>query len=194
MAVHHCRLAASERRLAEWPVIAWGSYGGALKHSIAALKYKGQPQLGPLLGLWMGQAWQAAALPLVRPPVVVPIPLSQAKLKMRGFNQAALLAQGFCRWTGLRLYPQGLERLRDTEAQFRLSAAARASNLANAFGVGRLPAEASVLLLDDIYTSGATVRAAVAALAQRGIASVGVVVLARSGDTSVGSQRRTTDL
>ncbi|MBD2103472.1 ComF family protein [Leptolyngbya sp. FACHB-261] len=164
-------------------VFAWGHYGGALKRSLTTLKYQQKPHLALALGFWLGQSWHSQLLleqPLrSRAPIVVPIPLSQEKLKLRGFNQAERLAQGFCRWTGLRLHPQALQRVRNTEAQFRLSAAERAANLSRAFAVGNVSPGTAVLLLDDIYTTGATVWAAVEAFAQRGIPTVGVVVMAR---------------
>jgi ComF family protein len=166
------------------PVFAWGVYGGTLKRAIAALKYENQPQLARPLGHWLAQAWLNSQLASTR-LIVVPIPLHANKQKQRGYNQAALLAQSFCEITGLPLQQTGLERIRGTEAQFGLSVSEREKNLAMAFQVGsrfrRHRPASPVLLLDDIYTTGATARSAAQTLQQQDIAVCGVVALAQAG-------------
>lgn len=106
------------------------------------------------------------------------------KQRQRGFNQAELLARSFCQVTGLPLLAQGLVRNRTTEAQFHLSRSDREQNLANAFQIGKdllhRPPGCSVLLLDDIYTTGATARAAAQALHQRQISVYGMVAVAKA--------------
>jgi ComF family protein len=169
--------------LVDVPVFAWGVYGGKLKQAIAALKYENQPQLARPLGHWLAQAWLNSQFASTR-LIVVPIPLHADKQKQRGYNQAALLAQSFCALTMLHLQPRGLERIRGTEAQFPLSASEREKNLAMAFGLGpgfrhHRPAS-SVLLLDDVCTTGATARSAVQTLRQFGIQVYGLVALATS--------------
>ena len=165
----------------ELPIFAWGAYGGILKRAIAALKYENQPQLSRPLGHWLGKAWIASiASNGTKNLTVLPIPLHPTRRKQRGFNQAELLAKSFCEYTGLPMQPAGLERVRDTKAQFGLSPSEREQNLADAFRLGkgfhghRHP----VLLLDDIYTSGATARAAAKTLRQQGIRVYGLVAVA----------------
>ncbi|WP_206603029.1 ComF family protein [Leptolyngbya ohadii] len=170
---------------AQIPVFAWGSYSGALKQTIAALKYQNQPQLARPLGDRLGKSWLievSGAGKLTESLAVIPIPLHAEKQQQRGFNQAERLAAAFCDRTGLPLVRQGLVRVRSTEAQFRLNAANRAENLNNAFQVGTLPRSMSsqVLLIDDIYTTGATARAAVQALQARRISVWGIAVIARA--------------
>lgn len=164
------------------PVFAWGVYGGILKRAIAALKYENQPQIARPLGQWLAQAWLNSQL--ASKLIVVPIPLHADKQKQRGYNQAALLAQSFCKITGLHLQQMGLERIRGTEAQFGLSALEREKNLAMAFKLGsgfrrEVPAK-PILLLDDIYTTGATARSAVQTLQKLGIPVYGLVASATS--------------
>lgn len=166
------------------PVFAWGVYGGTLKRAIAALKYENQRQLARPLGYWLAQAWLNSQLASTR-LIVVPIPIHPEKQKQRGYNQAALLAQSFCEITGLKLQQIGLERIRGTAAQFGLSVSEREKNLAMAFQVGsgfrRHHPASPVLLLDDIYTTGATARSAAQTLQQHGITVYGVVALAQAG-------------
>lgn len=169
----------------ELPVFVWGNYSGILKRAIAALKYDNQPQLAHPLGQRLAQAWlQSPAATHAKKFTVVPIPLHSTKLQQRGYNQAELIAQSFCDVTGYKQQPQGLERMRTTEAQFGLSAQAREQNLADAFKVGKRlqnhPPHSPVLLVDDIYTTGATVRSAAQALHKQGISVYGVVAIATS--------------
>ncbi len=165
------------------PLFVWGDYGGSLKRAIATLKYQNQPQLAQPLGQWLGHQWLRSPQAKHR-PVVVPIPMHRDKQKKRGFNQAELLAQAFCQSTELPLARRGLTRVRETEAQFGLSASDRERNLASAFQVENTSLRQfkgrSVLLLDDIYTTGATARAAVQALRQQGVQVIGIAAIATS--------------
>ncbi|MCW6035230.1 ComF family protein [Spirulina subsalsa FACHB-351] len=184
--LQRCQLPASQ---AVWEDeikgFAWGAYQGVLKRAIAVLKYDNQPQLAEPLGQWMGVAWlKTSPFPPPHHYVVVPIPLHTQRQQQRGFNQAELLALSFCRFTGLRLQSQGLKRDRETQAMYSLNPEERAENLKNAFCLGtpfqkRLP-RSPVLLLDDIYTTGATIRSARQILTQAGIPVAGVVTLAKT--------------
>ncbi len=110
------------------------------------------------------------------------------KQRQRGFNQAELIARSFCRHTGLPLLAQGLQRTQATQAQFELSPAERQRNVAQAFAIGptlhqkrrqkRNPPP--VLLLDDIYTTGATIGAIAQVLTAAQIPIAGIVVVAQA--------------
>lgn len=168
------------------PLFAWGRYDNSLKRAIAALKYENQPRLAEPLGHWLAQSWLASPLALTRRNLwVVPIPMHSEKQAQRGFNQAELLARAFCHSTGLPLQPQALHRRRATVAQFGLSATARHENLSGAFELGTaLPVGATVLLLDDIYTTGATTRAAAQTLRQR-YSVYGMAAVAKTATAAV---------
>lgn len=170
---------------ADLPVFVWGAYGGILKQAIAALKYENQPQLARPLGQWLGQAWlQSSAANRGKKLTVVPIPLHASKLQQRGFNQAELIARSFCDFTHYKQQPLGLERIRATEAQFSLSPQQREQNVADAFILGKSlvqhPPTLPVLLVDDIYTTGATVRSVVQTLRRQKIEVYGLVAIASS--------------
>ena len=163
-------------------VFVWGEYGGALKRAIAALKYDGNPQLAKPLGGWLAEAWLSFPELAIDNLTVVPIPLHQEKLKERGFNQAELLAESFCELTGLPLQRHGLERVKNTQALFALTPQQRQAEMKNALSLGkdfrrRLPRD-RVLLVDDIYTSGTTVKSAIKILKESGISVYGTVALA----------------
>jgi len=166
----------------EQGVFVWGEYGGALKAAIAALKYDGNPQLAKPLGGWLAEAWLSFPELAIDNLTVVPIPLHQEKLKERGFNQAELLAESFCELTGLPLQRHGLERVKNTQALFALTPQQRQAEMKNALSLGkdfrrRLPRD-RVLLVDDIYTSGTTVKSAIKILELSGISVYGTVALA----------------
>jgi ComF family protein len=164
-------------------VYAWGRYGGALKRAIAALKYENHPDLAEPLGDWMAEAWRSAQ-PNPSQAIVVPIPMHDHKKRDRGFNQADLLAKSFCAGTRLPLATNGLSRIRATEAQFGLSAGDRQKNVQDAFTLGKAfrqnPPASPILLLDDIYTTGATAQSAAKVLRQQGIRVQGILVLAQA--------------
>jgi len=186
--IQRCRL---PEPLAHWqdelPLFAWGQYGGTLKRAIAALKYENHPALAKPLGQWAGEAWQEAQLETPR-LVVIPVPMYREKQQQRGFNQAELLARGFCQITRLPLKVDGLVRIRSTEAQFGLSATERQKNLEGAIQVPPAAKTAlrgkPVLLFDDIYTTGATARSAAVALQQSGIKVFGMVAIAAATQTN----------
>lgn len=178
--VQDCAIAPGWQQRA-LPVFAWGQYEGGLKRAIAALKYEANPYLAHQLGDWMAAHWHTS-----QPPhpqfTVVPIPLHADKLKARGFNQAAWLAKRFCAQTGLPLMPHGLERIRATQAQFQVAGRDRRQNVQGAFQVSQSllsrKVKTPILLLDDIYTTGATAHTAAHTLRQQGITVKGIVVLA----------------
>lgn len=184
------QLQRTQRHLVLWqgelPVFVWGVYGGTLKRAIAALKYENQPQIAQPLGIWLAQAWLNSKF-ASSSPIVVPIPLHTNKLLHRGYNQATLIAQSFCQITGLKLHANGLERVHNTAAQFELSATEREKNLTNAFGIGsafrRHRPTSPILILDDIYTTGATVKSAAQTLRDAGMRVYGVVAIASSRGT-----------
>jgi ComF family protein len=167
------------------PLFAWGKYDGELSRAIAKLKYYNSPEIGIFLGNCLGNCWQDN-LPLTTTKkfIILPIPLFSEKLKQRGFNQAELIAKGFCQITNHILVTQGIIRTKDTLAMFGLNPLQRENNIRGAFKVSKNwqinPPNAPVLLLDDIYTRGTTVIEAAKTLRQHNIKVVGAIALARA--------------
>jgi ComF family protein len=165
-------------------VVSWGEYREALKQAIRHLKYNQQARLAQPLGRWLGQAWQQQVGPQAPKLTAIPIPLHSSKLQQRGYNQASLIAQAFCRQTGYPLWEAGLIRVQATEAQFKLSRDQRLANVRSAFQVPTQVADRArrqsrqVLLIDDIYTTGATANAAAASLRQAGFTVWGIAAVA----------------
>lgn len=114
--------------------------------------------------------------------VIMPVPLHLSRLRWRGFNQAQLLAKPLARRAGVSMDARSLERVRPTRLQVDLSEAERRRNVAQAFRVTRPECVGGrkILLVDDVYTTGATVDECSRELRRAGAASVDVLVLARA--------------
>lgn len=153
------------------------AYGGAPATAVARLKYERRSDLAPRLA----QELARVAGPLVgHVDVVVPVPLHPRRLAERGFNQSALLAGPVARSLHALHGARHLARVRDTPRQATLDRVARASNVAGAFAVRGAVRGRRVLLVDDVLTTGATMRACAAVLAASGARSVTWLVFARN--------------
>jgi ComF family protein len=150
---------------------------------ILPLKHADRQELAPVLAAMMGRA--GAGL-LERADILVPVPLHRARLFHRRYNQAALLAVLLARSVRRPVQPDGLVRLRATDSLDDKSPAERAEAVAGAFAVrptraGRI-AGRTVLLIDDVMTSGATAIGCARALLDAGASAVDVLVAARVPD------------
>jgi ComF family protein len=144
--------------------------------AIAAFKYEGAQRLGPRLA-----AALHARVPHPGIDLLVPVPLHPRRLRRRGYNQSAVLARHLARLLDRPLAATAVARVRDTPSQTALDLDARTRNLVDAFAVRR-PADVrgrSILVVDDVWTSGATARTLAAVLRAAGVASVDVVTVAR---------------
>ena len=114
--------------------------------------------------------------------VLVPVPLHVSRLRWRGFNQSLLLAQPLAKRTDIRVDPFALQRTRATQPQVELGERDRRGNIAGAFTVRHPTAVRgrSILLVDDVYTSGATAHECARNLRQAGAHAVDVLVLVRA--------------
>jgi len=166
---------------------SYGLYAGNLRKALLHLKFHGREYLGHRLGALLVRVWEA--LPEPDSALVAPVPLHPSRRRERGFNQAELLARGLVRGLrkagrlhGLRLLAGSLRRIRATVPQVGLSVSARRANVSGVFSVAR-PEEVrnrTVLLVDDVMTTGATLSACAAALKRAGAARVLALSLARA--------------
>lgn len=148
-----------------WPlqgVRAAGHLSGPLREAIHSFKYKGWRVLASTLGEILYDCWSAEPWPV---DVIVPVPLHSQRLRERGYNQSSLLARELARHTALPIVERTLLRILPTPPQVGLNATQRAENLHDAFCcVNDSLTGLSVLLVDDVLTTGATLRACAQAL------------------------------
>jgi ComF family protein len=143
---------------------------------VQALKFRSELALAPLLGRLL-VARVARSEPV---QFLVPVPLSSERLAERGCNQALEIARSVARATGARLAPELCERVRHTSAQAALPVDERARNVRGAFRCAGLVAGATVAVLDDVMTTGATLDAVARAFKDAGAARVLNWVVART--------------
>jgi ComF family protein len=155
-----------------------GYYAPPLREAIHALKYNGVRVLAEPLGELLAEAYSQSATPV---SVIVPVPLHRTRLRYRGYNQAVLLARAFGTRVGLPVVSECLARNRATRSQVGLNADERRANVQAAFVCtdGTLRGE-RVLLLDDVFTTGATLEACAQALLDGGATGVWALTLARA--------------
>lgn len=170
---------------AEWPddaarVVAPFQYSGSALDLVHALKYGGWTGLGRVMGELMAPCVQS--LESVDAPVLVPVPISSSRMRERGFNQAELLAGAVAACTGIPVQLL-LTRGRAARPQAQSGRSSRWSNVSDAFMVrGAVPRDAvgSVIIVDDVVTTGATAQACGAALEMAGFRCTGIVAFART--------------
>jgi len=153
-------------------------FEGALRQAIHGLKYRRDFILADTLAEVLAKAWKRNSLPEA---LVTPVPLSAERLRQRGYNQAALLAQSFAERLGLPYTPESVQRTRNTVSQVELSVAERRANVAGAFvGQPNLVMDKTLILIDDVCTTGATLVACAQALRAAGAEAVWGLTLARA--------------
>ena len=148
-------------------------------------KYKGRQEYGKYYGRCMAQKLsEPGAGILWEPDLLVPVPISERRLKKRGYNQALVLAQEISRLTGISVCGDALRRVTDTLPMKNMTPAERQNNLKKAFQAFGNDVELnSIMLIDDIYTTGATIDACAHALYRQGARRVCFITLAAGVDS-----------
>lgn len=153
-------------------------YDGIVLDAIHSLKFRHNAAVAPALGRMLALSGGA---PDEKIDVVVPVPLHAGRLRDRGFNQSLLLAKPIASALEARIDYTGLKKTRETSDQIGLDEKERARNMKGAFAASHTSFDGkTVLLVDDVYTTGATIISCAGALADAG-ARVYAVTLARTG-------------
>lgn len=167
------------------------AYSGVARRMVQGLKYADRTDLAPWMARWM---LRAGAELVADAEVVVPVPLHWFRFLSRRYNQSAELARAVAALSGLPFEPAAVRRVRRTRQQVGLGHGERRDNVRAAFAV---PPQAEiavrgrrVLLVDDVYTTGATVASVTRALRKGGARAVDVLTFARvlPGDFQPGDQ------
>lgn len=160
----------------EWARAA-AAYAGTARDALHALKFEGKRALARPLGELLVDPCLAAAAGDLE--AIVPVPLGRARARARGYNQAMLLAERLGRGVDAPVRARWLARLRETAEQSGLGATARAGNVRGAFVASSSAAGRSVVVVDDVLTTGATVAECARALRRAGARKIGVLAVAR---------------
>lgn len=155
-------------------------YDENMRRLVSSFKYSDQTELGPWMANWMVRAGSEL---LAQEPVLIPVPLHSRRLISRRYNQSAELVRHIAGETECEFQCDVLERIKNTKQQVGLSSKERERNVMGAFRVKKDNAYRikgkSILLVDDVFTTGATVNAAAKALKRAGVQSVDVLTFAR---------------
>lgn len=185
---------------------SYGLYSGKLRAVILQLKFRRRERLGKRLGGFLLAPWNSLAIAPEDSPILVPVPLHSSRKCERGFNQAELLALGLSRnlakggaASAPRVERECLRRVRPTTPQTGLSLQARKENVRNVFAVDK-PERVqgrTVVLVDDVMTTGATLSSCAGAMKKAGAFRVLGLTLARATpqftDQDDGAQSQTID-
>jgi ComF family protein len=148
---------------------------GGARGAVHALKYGGLPRIADDLA----EAMARVDLPTDGPSALVPIPLAPKRLRERGYNQSEALARALARRWKVPV-KHVLTRTRETQTQTALTPETRLANVAGAFDAAHSTPHATLVLVDDVFTTGATLAEAARALEQVGARAVYGITFARA--------------
>jgi ComF family protein len=155
-------------------------YEGVLRECLHSLKYDENRGLGELFARWLKPLVNNASWQI---DLVLPVPLSDQRFHERGYNQSALIARPLAAQLGVPYNAYGLKRVLNTPSQVGLSAEERRRNVAKAFYAEEaIVMSKSILLVDDVMTTGSTLGACVDALMNGGAKAVYAVTVGRHID------------
>ena len=188
---HNCPTCENTPSVCE-QIRSWGIFTGPLRNAIHALKYRRDLGLSEYFSQHLVEA-------LIRLKwsfdVVTAVPLSNSRMRSRGYNQSAMLAKPVALAFDKPFLPGAVHRQRETRSQVGLSISERFENVNGAFNAqGRLVRGKIILLIDDVTTTGATIQACAQALKSAGASSVFGLTLARTAHPSSQADGITVDL
>ena len=160
-------------------------YDGYLKYAVHEIKFSGKRYLAEFMGAYMAKRFLTED---IKCDVVMPVPLCDERLKKRKYNQAGLIAENFCQITNLPLDSNSLIRAKNTPPQARLTFKERRENIMGAFKViDKLNVKGkTILLVDDVYTTGSTINECAKALIKAGAKKVFAIT---AGHTVIKQER-----
>ena len=146
-------------------------YDGIMRRSVTRYKYYGCREYGDFYAKAMYRnAWKN--LNQWKPDLIVPVPIHKSKERLRGFNQAAYLAERLSCYTGIPVDTNLVQKVVKTKSQKKLNAMQRRKNLEKAFLVTKNIRGKDILVIDDVYTTGSTIDAMAGCLRKRGAKNI----------------------
>lgn len=157
---------------------SWAVFDSPIQNALHTMKYRRNIGLGDMIALQMTDffrslQWQVQA--------IIPVPLGKKRLQQRGYNQIALVARPLSYEVGVEYIPQALRKTRETRSQVGLTISQRRENVHNAYQADpEVVKRRSVLLMDDVATTGSTISACTDSLLSAGAQEVYVLTIARA--------------
>jgi competence protein ComFC len=156
---------------------AWAVFEDPVRKAVHKLKYRRDVALGDVLATNMADFVKDLSWPI---DMVIPIPLGRQRMKERGYNQAGMIAKPLAMSLNVHYAPNQLKRRKETRSQIELSCAERRENVHAAFEAGRGVIQKTILVLDDVSTTGSTLSSSAEALFSSGAKDVYALTVARA--------------
>lgn len=157
---------------------SWAVFDSPMQNALHTLKYRRNIGLGESLATHMVEFFRSLQWPV---DIFVPVPLGKNRLKERGYNQVALVARPLAYGVGLQYSPRTLWKARETRSQVGLTISQRRENVQNAYHADpRAVKRKSIVLMDDVATTGSTILACTDALLSAGAKDVYAITIARA--------------
>lgn len=164
----------------EFPLVArsYARYKGPLVRALLELKYRPNVRLAEVMSDWLASIYRQLRW---KADLVAPVPLGEQRLRMRGYNQAEMIARPLSSTLGLVLDKRALMRTRETRSQVGLDQTARWTNVMDAFESSEEAVKGrNVLIVDDLFTTGSTLVACARALREAGASEVVALTVGRA--------------
>jgi len=157
---------------------SWAVFDSPVQNALHTLKYRRNMGIGDALGRQMAGFIQDLGLIV---DVLIPVPLGKKRLKERGYNQVALVARPLAFELGMPYAPHGLWKSRETRSQVGLNVTQRSENVSKAYQAEvKVVNGKSILLMDDVATTGSTIQSSAEALLSAGAREVYAITIARA--------------
>jgi ComF family protein len=157
---------------------SWAVFDSPIQNGLHTLKYRHNIGLGESIAIQMVDFVHSLQWPV---DIMIPVPLGKKRLKERGYNQVALVARPLAYQIGLQYEPEALWKTRETRSQVGLNASQRQDNVQSAYQADpNLVKGKSILIMDDVATTGSTISACTEALLSVGAQDVYVLTIARA--------------
>ena len=157
---------------------SWAVFDSPIQNGLHTMKYRRNIVLGEAIAMQTADFVHSLHWQL---DVLIPVPLGKKRLKERGYNQVALVARPLAYQIGIRYEPDALWKTRETRSQVGLTISQRSENVQNAYQAdSTVVKDKSILIMDDVATTGSTISACTAALRSAGAQEVYVLTIARA--------------
>jgi competence protein ComFC len=157
---------------------SWAVFDSPIQNGLHTMKYRRNIGLGESVAIQMTDFVRSLHWPV---EMMIPVPLGKNRLKERGYNQVGLVARPLAYQIGMRYEPDALWKTRETRSQVGLTISQRKENVNNAYRAdSKVVTRKTILIMDDVATTGSTISACTAALLSAGAQEVYVLTIARA--------------